>query len=1448
MHKLVNKYIIAIILFYIFWLGLLPLLLTKTVTVLCRNLSHNSDYQINIDNPSVRLYFTPILKFKANSFAVKSKISDDVVRADNLYVKIRILPLLSGRLHINILKSDNMFIKKELQKEAVLNKNFFENLKNIRYAIDNINLVNFNSIFTAEDTVSPIVYSGQAFNFNKRNRYLKLSMDSKLVSKEISSRIFLNLFLPKNNNIDKTNFDIEISNLDLKFLGEFFKNFLPNEILGIDGKTDIFANKQELKMNFSDFKILYKNNDYSVIFPQRLFVKSKFSIIQDCINLKSTEIKANNKVNLQLNGTIKDYFGKTLPDFDLHLIINKSKVEDLVQMIPPFKVEEFDCYKLKKYKFYGNILGNLSITGKPPEPNINGKIFINEGILIKPIPNATSGATIKLAFTGRNVNYDVNVPAGNGQKVWVKGTQELYNVKYADLTVKSTNAVDLHSAEEVVNPLHEILNFVVGPLPILNVYGNGNINLLVKGNRTSPHAWGVLNFNNTDVNFIEIPDLKLKGAEASINFNDSNAIFKTTKGTVNNKDFSITGTCNFNGEFDFDAVSENQPAYELYNAIQTSTMLDDIKKMIPKVDSISGLADLKLKIYGTVKYIEDLKLNKNAFAKGSIKLKNNVINVQGVVADKVNAEIKPDGTSATALIKAYIGESPLNISAKIKNNIAELSANIPKFNLNYITGEYNPNNNCLPIVSINARYKGDINEIEYDKLNFDAKIIPQTSELLNFNSGQILMNNGKLAVKNLDFYINNPSNRVNTNFQISDLFTQTPQPNGILRLNISDLRVLNEIFGKKFLPEKFNNILKDYEFENGSLNINAKFNNGKITTESDLSGLRFNYLPLELPIEIINGKFSIKDNDLKLKTFNILADKMPIMIDGEIKDVTDKQMFNLYLNSKPRQDFIDKFVNKNNIYPLKIKGDIIYKAILKGVPNDYDLESEINLAKESSIYYYGATVGDIENAITLNLDSKIRNKRDIKIREFLYDKIIDSQNGKQTNLNMLKVKGGFSLLKDDIEFKDLHVKTSNPTDVRIFNLIFGKPNIKQGQFTSDFKMRGKLSNPKIIGDFHIVETNIPFLDTTMKNIEFLFKDRTLEIKSKGEVFGNDVSAEAILKNKLTKPYNIEKAIITTKDMNLNRIVDKLKSAEADNEQSQDNIGNFDINSIVANSIKLKADNVILRNIHATDFDAEISLNENRLLEMKNFKFNIAQGHLNGNYSYNLKNDYITLNMDADSISANDITWAIFDLQNQIFGDMTGKIELACNGKTFEGCMKTLSGNTTFNVKDGRMPKLGSLEYLLKAGNLVKGGITGLSINSVADLISPMRTGEFSDIFGTISIKDGVAENIEITTQGKDLSLFICGTYNLSTSIADMEVLGLLSRKISTMLGPIGNISVNTLFNLIPGVDLSKESELIKNINKIPGIELSNKAYRKFVAKIMGNINGDDYVTSFKWIN
>ena len=273
-----------------------------------------------------------------------------------------------------------------------------------------------------------------------------------------------------------------------------------------------------------------------------MYIKSKFNIKHNVIDFEEIDINSKN-IDVAIKGKLKDYLGKISPTADFNIIINKSKVEDFINMLPAFKVEEIDTYKLKKYKFYGDILANFSIKGKLPEPDIFGDFYIDNGILTKPIPNTTKGANIKLHFGGKNVNFDVAVPAGGTERVWVKGSQEIYNIKYAELTVKSTQNVNLKSAQDVVNPLHEILNFIIGPVPILDINGLGNIDILVKGNRKKPHVWGAFNIKNAKVFFLEAPDLIITDAEASLLFNDQNTIFTTNKGIVNDRDFSIKGSC-----------------------------------------------------------------------------------------------------------------------------------------------------------------------------------------------------------------------------------------------------------------------------------------------------------------------------------------------------------------------------------------------------------------------------------------------------------------------------------------------------------------------------------------------------------------------------------------------------------------------------------------------------------------------------------------------------------------------------------------------------------------------------------------------------------------------------------------------------------------------------------------------------------------------------------------
>ncbi|MDD3436822.1 MAG: AsmA-like C-terminal region-containing protein [Candidatus Gastranaerophilales bacterium] len=630
--------------------------------------------------------------------------------------------------------------------------------------------------------------------------------------------------------------------------------------------------------------------------------------------------------------------------------------------------------------------------------------------------------------------------------------------------------------------------------------------------------------------------------------------------------------------------------------------------------------------------------------------------------------------------------------------------------------------------------------------------------------------------------------------------------------------------------------------------IKGKVKNKILDLKMKLDDIAFLYS--NIPTRIFSGDIEVHDNRLTLYKVNGVLDSMPFLVDGYATDIFKNPHFNVYLNSKPTQKFIDKQINKNSLYPLKVKGDVIYSARIHGTRDYFNAQAEINLGKDSYIYYMGSSLGDSNNPIRIFLDTNV-SKNSVYVNNFQYDKLISSQNDKEFISQQLNAKGQINLTKNDIVLNNFRVKTQNPTDAKIFNILFRKPLIKQGLFNSDVVINNSISSPKMIGVLNFTGIDIPLLDTTIKDISLDFTQSNINIKSKGEIFGNKIVLFANMQNRLIPPYVLSDVDIYLGNLDINQIVksiDKL-DIETDINTLAERKQGFNITNLIVKNAKLKADSVLIRNIFAKNLRANFSLNEKLLFSLDNFKFDLAEGKINGDFTYNLLNSKSSLELHVDNANANAMTEALFDLHNQIYGSLTGQANLTCNGKSHKTCMDTLNGTGRFIVADGRMPKLGSLEYLLKAANLVKSGITGLTLNSLIDIVTPLKTGQFENINGDFTINSGIADSIQIFSRGKDLSLFLTGKYNFSTLIADMQIFGRISKKISNVLGPVGNTSLNTLFNAIPGFnpDENNKSDFVNNLNKIPGFELNDKTYRIFSAEIYGDINGENYVRSFKWV-
>lgn len=1469
------KYIHFLIIFYLVWLFIIPLCFKYLTKPVLAEINSRIDSELVIESPQLRTSVLPNIKLKAKEIKLINSDKTPEMSVSNMKVSLRILPLLSGKIHLNSFQSDNIKINGTLNDKLYI-AGFPIDLSqgNLNFKIKRVKIKQFK--FNLKD-----ITKSSSYNIIGENIYFKDAKNSFIThgktKMECENNIAIANFdinLPHRKNLKKTKFNIDIDNFRLNLLTDIISKCIYDEITEIDGVISLHSNNKKMTGDFKNLKICFKDTYKNMIFPKELNIISEHRIGEDSFKIKNM-VLVGDKLKSSLKGQIKNIFSAT-PYLDLVVNLDKSDIREGALLLPPIITPDISIPKLKQYPFYGTILGNMKIKGKLPEPDITGNIKVEDGILIRPIPNAVSGANINIDFIGKKFLLDVVVPAGGREVVYVSGDVTMYGESFANLKIKSSKSVDLNVAEFVLNPLHEILCFQIGPVPIMDINGFGNVELKISGTKKNPHIWGDFNFKNTDARFLDVNNFVLKNADGNLNFNNQQAHFINHTGTLHSQPATIDGVCTLFGDLDFDVKANNQNLSDLVEVIKTSPMLKDIALTLPNITDISGKSDFYLHLNGKLIDINDLQLNKNVIPSGFIKLLGNSLKLEDIKINKLNGIINYNKSDFDMDLKGMISSASVTtIKGVVKDNKADITIDSPKICVNELEPTKLKYLDKL-YIKLKAHYKGRIDNIDIKGLNAIVEVIKNNTPQKNVkvSTGKIIIKNSTLAISNL--YGTIKSNPFHMNLNISNvnldnankLVLNKLRANGNFYCKELDLTIINAIKKANILPYPIQKNLNNIDIS-GKATVLAKIKNTRLDSSVSIHNADLNYnlknnkTNFNIPIKIKHGEINVNNNVLALDKFYCFVDDMPVILYGKIKNIYSNPNLNIRINTKLMQKPFDKYWNNNTVYPIKINGDIVTSTGLDGGVNygvnginginNLRIRTDIKMEANSNIYYMGATVGDKTNPTTLNIDTTLDRNGWCKLNKLNYNKIITSQNKKNNTLPMLSVKGLLKPSGKICSFKNLTIKTENPTNADLFNIIFKKPTIKSGNFISNLVVNGDSISPKIVGTFFAKNIEMPYLNTSIKDFDINFKPDTINFTTKGTVLDNYIMVNSVMKNKLTPPFKISSADIYINDLDLNNTMSQIKQMELKGLDSAISL-NTDIfsprilNSLLISNMKVRAGNVRIKNIKASHLEALCTLNEKMIFGVDSLKFNMASGKIFGKLKYNLLNNHMHMELDSKGVNANELTIALFDLQNQIFGSLTGHIELDCNATNDKTRLTTLSGYGTFTVANGRMPKLGSLEYLLKAGSFIKGGITGLTMNGLIDILKPMRTGEFSSIDGRIRIKDGVAKTIEIRTIGKSLSLYAIGSLNLYTQIADMHIFGQLSKKATTVLGTAGNISLNTLFNKIPWVSLDNNSSLINDLNKIPGIELSNKSNRRFMVEILGDINGDNFVKSFKWIN
>jgi hypothetical protein len=1346
---------------------------------------------VEIKQPNLKMGLIPSAWVSASHFKIINKTSSPLL-VSNPKIKIQLLPLLIGKVKISYFSCDKLNLNLKIDKNnriyigqhlIVKNSNPGISIEDSKMYIQNYE-INFND----EIQNKKIFLNGNYFNLEKYNskKYIKFSTNSKLKIGQTSS----------------------IINTNINFKLPFKKGFGTNDII-FDGLiTNLNLKELEpyiIKLSKNKIKningILNLQTDTQILNQKTNQIKTQMVLdnlsfntqnnqekiyFQDKLNIFTTIKVSKNILILQEFKILSGRINAKISG-EINKVSSKSPVLDLSLIIDKARTE--DLIPLLPAKDY--IWINLIALKKYGYfSDFKGKLYI-KGKSEK--PNFSGDFLLGNGYL--NIIFPPSIPKVSA-KICVSGSKILL-----DFIVPTSQKDNILLKGYIKLDDKEEIN--------LKIKSTSNIDLKIFKSILLP-VHEIFNFNLGPLPKMQLEgigniDLKVNGNRKDINL----------VGVVNFKDT----TASFIG---INAKLKNSLGYLKFQNKNTNLMI-----------SQSFLKNIPIKAKG--------QCSLNGVLDYNIETKNQdwktLLNI--IDTSPLLTELKKLVPPNMQIIGNF--DSKLQLTGKVNNiNEFHLGKNV------FLEGNIKLLKNNIIFSNIETfipNLSGDIN-LRNSKYNFKLQSQDNKSKIII--QGEIENQEGNFEIKG-----DLNQNLFNLKCNIKNIFKQNQIINAKFISDNFDLANLTKLKQTPFIGENIKKYLNKISNASGKINLNVLVKNNILSSKIQLNDISLTYS--NVPIKIFSGYIELNNDKLTLYKINSNIDSMPVLLDGFITNIFKTLQFNIYINSKLSQDFIEKYINKKAIYPLKIKGDVIYSGRISGTKNLINAKSEINLPKDSYISYMGSSLGDANNPIRIYADTNI-SKNSLYVKIFQYDKLISSQNNREFVSPQLNAKGQINFKNNDITFSDFKIKTQNPTDARIFNLLFKKSMIKQGLFNANLTINNSINFVRMSGFLTFSGINIPIVDTVIKDISLNFGEKTIDIKANGEIFSNKIILLATVINKLTPPYIFNDINIYLESLNLNKIFKKLNKLEIEADMnnldtSKSELTEFKCTDIIIKKAKIKADSVLLKNILAKNLLADFSLNDKLLFSVNNFNFDVSEGKIKGRFRYNLLSSVAELEMDINKANANSIAETLFDLNNQIFGSLIGEVNLICNGKTHKTCMDTLTGDGKFRVINGKMPKLGSLEYLLKSVNLVKSGVTGLTINSLIDLVTPLKTGEFENINGNFSIKSGFADDIQIFSKGKDLSIFLTGTYNFSTFVANMNIFGRISKKITNILGPIGNTSINTLFNIIPGFNLDEtnKAEFVKNLNKIPGFELNDKSYRIFSAEIYGDINGEDYVQSFKWI-
>ncbi len=701
-----------------------------------------------------------------------------------------------------------------------------------------------------------------------------------------------------------------------------------------------------------------------------------------------------------------------------------------------------------------------------------------------------------------------------------------------------------------------------------------------------------------------------------------------------------------------------------------------------------------------------------------------------------------------------------------------------------------------------------------------------------------------------------------------------------IKSNKFKVQSVKSILDSNLIISNGKEVLSCFKDLNGTFNFNINLSNKDLNGDIDINKVNLKLIPLaNLPITITKGKIKLSKNNIKISDINgFYGSKLTNKFEcfGDVNDYTKTAKTTIGIRGIVENEF-SKYISKvancklllkgNSQFALKVNYDISGKVIVIGsakIPKGSDL-----LIENSSI-----SSSKFDRAVGFKLDI-FKNDLNIEHLNYYISDFISTK-GKPVFKPLVTISSKISLANGWI--KELSFDIPNPLPSEFFNALISQNLLRGGTFSGKIKYDNyNKQNPKIDGKMTVDDVRVRGQGLSIKHGILTTNKNDINIKANGNLRRVAYKIDGNIKNNILFPIIVKNVDIDIDEIDVERLMQTFaprkplteeerkqirermaqmkiarsdvptkyfeveqKSIEKQKEASAEEQPFVFVPNLVAiKNCRFNVKKGQYKLLNFGNLNADLSLTEKGILEIKSNKFDFAEGISTLKVYCDMAKEKYSIRLGAKDVNSDLISTSILNLPKEISGKASALLEFYTDKN-----MK-LNGNIKFSVNNGAISKLGLVQYILNVAAIFRNPLVMISPTTIFDLVN-VPDGSFNKISGNLKINDNIVERMMIQSSSPQLSAFIVGRINLENFDSSLRIYTKFSNKNKGISGFLRNISINMLAKKAV-VNAEEVSYYASELSMLPKLETGEETAQVFLTKVDGDVQTNNFISSLKKI-